>query len=221
MDLIGSLVSTLGVAPDQAKAVAGVVLGGVQQKLGAESPEAAGKLSAAVPELGGWQAAAAKLMGGAAATAPEPASGLGALGGLLGGFGAPAAPAASPGFGSLLGAAAGAAGASGGLGGLLGAAATALGGEEARQTAAVVGVLSKLNIDASKAAMVAPAVLSFLKSRLDASTLNTVLQFAPMLAGLVGGGAAMAPAPAAAAPAAAPAEEESGLGGLLSGFLKR
>lgn len=85
------------------------------------------------------------------------------------------------GGGGLLGAAAGALG--GGGGGLLGAAAGALGGEDARQTAALVTILGKLDIDPSKAALVAPLALSFLKDRLDPKLLNTVLSAAPMLAG--------------------------------------
>ncbi len=85
------------------------------------------------------------------------------------------------GGGGLLGALGG-----GGAGGLLGAAAEALGGEDARNTAAIVTLLGKLDVDAGKAALVAPVVLSFLKDRLDPKLLSTVLSAAPLLAG--GGG---------------------------------
>lgn len=81
-------------------------------------------------------------------------------------------------------------GGGGGLGGLLGAAAGALGGQQAQDTAAIVAILAKLDIDASKAALVAPLVLSFLKDRLEPGTLQMVLKAAPLLAGGQGGGAA-------------------------------
>ncbi len=154
MDLIGQLAGALGVQEEQAQAVAGAVLGTVKKQVADEAGgDAAAKVDAAVPELSGWQAKAQSMLGG-------------------GGGG---------GGGGLLGAAAGALG--GGGGGLLGAAAGALGGEDARQTAALVTILGKLDIDPSKAALVAPLALSFLKDRLDPKLLNTVLSAAPMLAG--------------------------------------
>ena len=94
MDFISKLSSTLGLDPEQTQAVAGTVLGAVQNQA---SPEDAEQLAAAVPELSTWKQAAE-------ATAEAPSSGLGGLlgsaSGLLGGGGA----------GGLLGAVAGAVG---------------------------------------------------------------------------------------------------------------
>ncbi len=78
--------------------------------------------------------------------------------------------------------------AGGGAGGLLGSALGALGGEDAEDTAAIVSLLGKFNVDASKASLVAPIALKFLKSRLSEGTLDTILKAAPMLASLKGGG---------------------------------
>jgi hypothetical protein len=85
----------------------------------------------------------------------------------------------------------------GGLGGLLGAAAGALGGDDAEDTAAIVAILAKFDIDGAKAALVAPILLGFLEKRLGEDTLGKVLKFAPLLSG--GGGST----------------EDSGIGGLL------
>lgn len=156
MDLISQLTATLGVDDAKAQAVAGAVLGRVQ---------------AEVAESGGDEAA--ERFSGAV---PELSGWQEKAASLLGG-----GDAGSGGAGGLVGALGG-----GGAGGLLGAAAGALGGEDARNTAAIVALLGRFDIDASKAAMVAPLVVSFLKERLDPKLLDTVLSAAPLLAG--GGG---------------------------------
>ena len=160
MDLIAQLAGTLGLEENQAQALAGTVIGGVQNAVADEDPEKAAQIGSAVPELGDWKSTAGSLLGGG-----EKESG-GGLGGLLGGL----------------------AGGGGGAAGLLGAAAGALGGQEAKDTLAVVGILNKFDVDAGKAAMVAPLILNFLKSRVEPGTLSTILAVAPMLAGAVGGG---------------------------------
>jgi hypothetical protein len=162
MDLIAQLAGTLGLEENQAQALAGTVIGGVQSAVADEDPEKAAAIGSAVPELGGWQSAAGSLLGGG----DEGGGAAGGLGGLLGGL----------------------AGGGGGAAGLLGAAAGALGGQEAKDTLAVVGILNKFDVDAGKAAMVAPLILNFLKSRVEPGTLSTILAVAPMLAGAVGGG---------------------------------
>lgn len=76
----------------------------------------------------------------------------------------------------------------GGAGGdLLGSALTAFGGQDVAETAAIVAILSRFDIDASKAAMAAPVILNFLKSRLSPDTLKLVTQAAPFLTMLGGG----------------------------------
>ncbi|MCB9763040.1 MAG: hypothetical protein H6739_24785 [Alphaproteobacteria bacterium] len=176
MDLISTLASTVGIDKTQAQALAGSVLGSVQSAVAEEAGEGtAAQLGEAVPELGGWKAQAAKLLGDKPAAAPA-AGGLGGLGGLLGGL------------------------AGGGAGGLLGAAAGALGGQAAKDTAAIVTILGRFDIDAGKAALVAPVILDFLKSRLDPGLLSKVLAAAPALMGAGGG---------------------DGLTGALTGFLGR
>jgi hypothetical protein len=153
MDLINSLAGAVGIDNDQAQALAGTVLGGVQDAVGENDQGAAAQLGEAVPELDGWKGTAASMLGG----------GGGGGGGLLG---------------SLT---------SGGGGGLLGAAAGALGGEQAQDTAAIVGVLAQFDVDADKATLVAPVLLKFLQSRVDEELLSKILSAAPLLAGLVGG----------------------------------
>lgn len=181
MDLIGQLTQQLGVNPQQAQGLAGSVLGLVQgavkEKLG---DDAAGQVAQAVPELSGWQQAAQ-----AQAPAGDAGGGLmGALGGLMGG---------APSQGS----------AGGGLGGLMGA----LGGaaSQAGEIAALVSVAQRFNIDASKATLIAPIVLNFLKSRLDPGLVSKILAVVPMLAG--GGGGSGTPGGG------------GGLGGVLGGLL--
>ena len=80
MDLIGTLSSQLGMTPDQAKGLAGGLLGVVNGAVhhGA-GPDAAGQLQAAIPELKNWMQTAAAHQGGAV-----PAGGTGDLLGMLG-----------------------------------------------------------------------------------------------------------------------------------------
>jgi len=85
MDLIGTLSSQLGMTPEQAKGLAGGLLGVVNGAVhhGA-GPDAAGQLQAAIPELKNWMQTAAAHQGTAA---PAGGSGdlLGMLGSMLGG----------------------------------------------------------------------------------------------------------------------------------------
>nr|BDT32851.1 DUF2780 domain-containing protein [Myxococcus sp. MH1] len=93
-----------------------------------------------------------------------------------------AAPAAEPEGGGLMGALGGLMGGQGGgAGGLLGA----LGGAAAQgaEVAAVVSLLGRFNLDASKATLVAPLLLDFLKSRLDPALVGKVLSVLPLLTG--------------------------------------
>ncbi len=84
MDLIGTLSSQLGMTPDQAKGLAGgllgVVNGAVHHGTGAD---AAGQLQAAIPELKNWMQTTAAHQG-AAAPAGDSGDLLGMLGSLLG-----------------------------------------------------------------------------------------------------------------------------------------
>ena len=187
MDLIGQLTQQLGVNPQQAQGLAGSVLGLVQstvkEKLG---DGAASQMAQAVPEMQGWQQAAQP------APAADDGGGLmGALGGLMGGGGS-------------------AGGSGGGLGGMLGA----LGGaaSQAGEVAALVSLAQRFNIDASKATLVAPIVLNFLKSRLDPKLVGGILAVMPMLANLGGGGGNT--------PGGGGAQGGGGLGGLLGGLIR-
>lgn len=157
MDFIGTLAGTLGVDSKKAEAVAGALLGAAK----AEAPaEEGAKLDSAVPELGGWMATAKQMMGAAAPAAPA-ASAASSGGGLLGGL----MQAAGSGIGNdLLG---------------------AIAGKQAQQTASAVALLGQLGLDTSKAALAAPVILDFLKSRLGEEWTDRLLQAAPMLAGLV------------------------------------
>ena len=74
----------------------------------------------------------------------------------------------------------------------------------------MVAVLDRFGVDKSKAALVAPVILDFLKKKLDPSLLEKVLMAAPMLAALKGGARPETPA----APAAG-GGLLGGLGGLL------
>ncbi|RKI31464.1 hypothetical protein D7Y27_37675 [Corallococcus sp. AB004] len=87
-------------------------------------------------------------------------------------------------------------------GGLMGA----LGGAAAHagEIAGVVAILQRFNLDASKATLVAPLLLNFLKSRLDPGLVGKVLAVMPMLAGGSGGGGP---------------QGGGGLGGMLGGIL--
>jgi len=60
----------------------------------------------------------------------------------------------------------------------------ALGGNEAKEQAQAVAVLSKVGLSASQAALAAPVVLSFLQQRLGAEWTERLLGAAPVLAGL-------------------------------------
>ena len=165
MDFIGTLAGQLGVDNNKAQAVAGSVLGAirgqVQENAGAE---ATAQMDEAIPQLGGWMQVAKSAIGGKAE---------------------PEAPASAPGGGlsGLFEAAS-----SGNTGGLLSAAAGALGGEEAQDIAKVGVILSGLGIDAGKATMAAPLVVSFLKERLGEGTFDMVLKAAPLLSSLKGAG---------------------------------
>jgi len=117
----------------------------------------------------------------------DTASGLAAAVPELDGWKAMAAKAVGGDSGGMLGGAAGALG-GGSAGGLMGALAGAVGGQQAQETAALVGVMGKLGLDRSKAAMVAPIVLDFVKDRVDPALLSKVLAAAPMLTALTGGG---------------------------------
>jgi hypothetical protein len=182
MDLIGQLSQQLGVDSSQAQGLAGSLLKMVQHTVTDRvGPDAAAQMDRSIPEMQGWQQAAAPA---------EPSGGggmMGALGGLLGGGG----QGASGG---------------GGLGGMLGG----LGGAvaQAGEVAGIVALLQRFNIDGGKAALVAPLLLNFLKSRLDPALLGRILPALPMLANLGGGGT-----PGGGAPG-------GGLGGMLGGLLK-
>lgn len=164
MDLIGQLSQQLGVDGTQAQGLAGSLLklvqGTVKEKLG---PEASDQMGRSIPEMDTWQRQAPA----AAPQQGEEGGGglMGALGGLMGGGGQ---------------------GGGGGGGGMLGA----LGGmaSQAGEVAAVVSLLGRFNIDASKASLVAPLLLNFLKSRLDPGLVGKILAVVPMLAGAGGGG---------------------------------
>ncbi|HEX8538609.1 MAG TPA: DUF2780 domain-containing protein [Cystobacter sp.] len=93
---------------------------------------------------------------------PEASRGLmGALGGLLGG------QAQGASGGGLMGA----------LGGVLG---------NAGEVAGLVALLHRFNLDPGKAALVAPLLLDFLKSRLDPKLVSGILSVMPMLTQLTG-----------------------------------
>ncbi|MCP3144178.1 DUF2780 domain-containing protein [Pyxidicoccus xibeiensis] len=175
MDLIGQLSQQLGVNGTQAQGVAGSLLKLVQGTVKEKlGPDAADQLGRAVPEMDTWQRSSTP-----AASTPGPQEGglMGALGGLMGGQ-------------------------EGGAGGML----SALGGAAAQagEVAAVVSLLGRFNIDASKATLVAPLLLDFLKSRLDPGLVGKILAVVPMLAGAGGGG---------------PGSGGGGLGGMLGGLM--
>lgn len=164
MDLIGQLSQQLGVNGTQAQGVAGSLLklvqGTVKEKLG---PDAANQLGSAIPEMDSWQQAAG-------AAAPAQGGGLmGALGGLVAGNDGGGGGGGGGGMGVMLGA----------IGGVA---------AQAGEVAAVVSLLGRFNIDSSKASLVAPLLLNFLKSRLDPGLVGKILAVVPMLAGVGGGG---------------------------------
>ncbi len=182
MDLIGQLSQQLGVNGTQAQGVAGSLLklvqGTVKEKLG---PDAANQLGSAIPEMDSWQQAA-----GAAAPSQGGGGLMGALGGLVAGNDGGGGGGGGGGMGAMLGA--------------IGGVAT-----QAGEVAAVVSLLGRFNIDASKASLVAPLLLNFLKSRLDPGLVGKILAVVPMLAG-AGGAGGNTPG-------------GGGLGGMLGGLL--
>ena len=170
MDFIGEIAGKLGIESQQAKALAGGLMGMVQQATRQEQgDQVADELEAAVPELKEWKQEAEGQMGEPA----QEADVAGLLGGLLGG--------GSQAGGSQAGGAQGG-GQGGGLGDLLGAAGAMFGGAGG-QAAQLAGLISKLGIGADKAQMVAPMALSFLQSRLSPELMQKVLAVAPFLTG--------------------------------------
>ena len=156
MDFVSAISGQLGLSEDQARALAGTVIGGVQGSVADEEPGLANEIGSAVPELGDWTAMAGKFLG--AEESPAPASE--GLDGMLGGLASAA-----------------------GGNGLLGNALEAVAGKEARQTAQVVALLDQFGIGQDKAVLIAPLAMQFLKERLSAETFDKALQFAPMLMG--------------------------------------
>lgn len=166
MDLIDTLAGQLGVDPSQARAVAGAVLGQVQQQTEAADDIDSNAISDAVPELGEWKQAATDALEGDTSIDDllgNLTGGEGGLGGMLGGL----AKAAGSGLGNDL--------------------VEQMAGKDAAQQAQVVALLSNLGLSTEQAAMVVPTVLGFLKERLGEGTLEQILKVAPFLSG--GGGA--------------------------------
>ena len=162
MDLVSGLASAVGIPQDQAKAVAGLVLGMASTQVSEQKPELAAQMSTAIPEISGWQAAADTFVRSLSQSAPA------------------AAPQAEPQpqglFGGLLSAA------GGGLGNqLLGA----IAGPEVAQGAQLAMVLDRIGLTTEQAAAAAPVVLNFLKSRLDESIVQQIVAAAPLLGSLV------------------------------------
>ncbi len=174
MDLVKILAAQLGVDPNQAQAVAGAVLGQVQQVATSQGDESSAEaIGAAVPELGDWKQKAASSLGVGGTDA------LTDLFGQLTGGG----DSDDDGGGGLLAGLAEAAGS--GLGNQL---LESVAGKEVGQQAQLVGLLSQLGIGADKAALVVPTVLTFLKERLSDDMVEQLLKAAPMLAAAGGSG---------------------------------
>lgn len=179
MDFIGEIASQLEVEESQAKAVAGSVMrlvkGVIQEDVGAAE---AADLAAQVPEMEAWQAEAQRQLED---QGENEAAGL--LGGLLAGE--------SGGLGDLLGGVLGGARKEGsrlgGIGDVLGG---TLGGisKQAQQIGALGSLISKLGLDESKAVLIAPIALDFLKERLDDDLVDKILVVAPFLTGGGAGG---------------------------------
>jgi len=166
MDLVQTLSSKLGVTPDQAKGLAGgllgVVNGAVHHGAGAD---AAGQLQAAIPELKNWMQTAAAHQG---VTAPA------AGGDLLGTLGA------------MLGS-----GQGGAAGGNL---ATQLQGTGA--ATAMTNMMAKYGVKPEQLAAVAPVLGQFLEHRMGPEGQAAVAKVLPMLTsgqaqGALGGIASM------------------------------
>jgi hypothetical protein len=94
-------------------------------------------------------------------------------------------------------------------GGLMGALGGAMG--HAGEVAGLVALLHRFNLDPGKAALVAPLLLDFLKSRLDPKLVSGILTVMPMLTQLTGGNKP---------PEGGGTPEGGGLGGLLGGLLR-
>jgi hypothetical protein len=159
MDLVQALSSQLGMSPDQAKGLAGGLLGVVNGAVhhGA-GPDAASQLQQAVPELQNWLQTAASHQG----VAP-PEGGSGDLLGVVG---------------SLLTSAQG--GGSGNLGAML---------QGSGAATAMAGVLAKYGVKPEQMAAVAPLVSQFLQHRMGAEGMQSVIgQVLPMLTGAQKGG---------------------------------
>lgn len=154
MDFIAELAGQLGIEPQEAKALAGGLMGMVQEATREqEGPETASALEDAIPEIEGWKDEAA-----AQADAPDEGTDVsGLLGDLFGGGNTAS-----------------------GLGDLLGAAGGWLGGSSGH-AAQLAGLIAKLGIDPAKAQMLAPVALNFLKSRLSPELLQKILAVAPFL----------------------------------------
>ena len=157
MDLIETLAGQLGIEGKQAKALAGSIMGMVQQsaKDGGDDGQTAAAFEAAVPELDEWKQEA-----DAQSDDETTSAAAGLLGGLLGGSGGQGDDKAG-----------------GGLAGMLG---SVLGGG---QIAQLVGLFAKLGIDPSKAQLVGPIITNFLKSRLSPELVSKLLAMAPFLTG--------------------------------------
>lgn len=163
MDLVSGLASAVGIPQDQAKAVAGLVLGMASTQVSEQKPELAAQMSTAIPEISGWQAAADTFVRSLSQSAP-----------------AEAPQAAPQPQGGLLGGLLSAAG--GGLGNqLLGA----IAGPEVAQGAQLAMVLDRIGLTTEQAAAAAPVVLNFLKSRLDESIVQQIVAAAPLLGSLI------------------------------------
>ncbi len=184
MDLIATLSSQLGIDPEKAQGLAGAVLGQVEQRVGQQlGGSDAATLRSELPELDAWKAKAAALGGPGVSSA--------------GGDAGSDARGAGGGLGGLLGAAAAALGGSGGaggggLGGLLGAAGGSLGGAGSGASAgfdvtSLLQIASKAGLGPSSVQQLVPIVVTFLKSRLDPSTLAKVFSAVPGLEKLGGG----------------------------------
>jgi hypothetical protein len=155
MDLVQTLSSQLGMTPDQAKGLAGgllgVVNGAVHHGAGAD---AAGQLQNAIPELKSWMQTAAAHQG---VTAPAGAGG-GDLLGMLG---------------SMLGSAQG--GAAGNLGAQL---------QGSGAATAMTSMLAKYGVKPEQLAAVAPMLGQFLQHRMGPDGAQAVLgKVLPMLTG--------------------------------------
>lgn len=179
MQLIEQLSQQLGVDGDKAQALAGALLGSVQNAVTEKVSASAGEqVAAAVPELGAWKDKAGALLGGGG---DEGGSGLGGmLGALAGGGGG-----GGGGMGGMLGALAGGSDdkqeGGAGLGDMLGA--LAGGSGSSAGPAMLIAVLGKIGVDSDKASMIAPIVWQFLESRLDGDLLDKIKGAVPFLSG--------------------------------------